>query len=407
MQQPLVTIVTPSLNQAQFLRATIESVLRQDYPRLEYIIMDGGSTDGSDTIAREYASRLTWISERDNGQSHAVNKGFRMAHGEIVAWLNSDDLLLDGAVSRAVQALEQHPAAGAVYGEGYLIDRDGNVTSRFPYSRPFDLWRLAHLSDYILQQSVFFRRSVFDAVGFLREDLHYTMDWDLLIRIGKRFPLVFIPEYFGCLREYPEAKSFSGGVRRAREIRRVLREHTGLRFPPGWIVYGAEAYRQKWCETLRTNTPRLLSPLAHIVQSMVTFACGYVAGRTISLAQGWYADGWAGPKLKCMLPAGTRAVRIEGILPGTGWLAGQSIEVVSGGESLGHHRVAPGPFSFEVALPPTSREAPIDLELRASHAFVPAYSTSSSDFRQLCYILHGVNTSESAPVLERSAGATP
>jgi glycosyltransferase involved in cell wall biosynthesis len=396
MPQPSVTIVTPSLNQAHFLRATIESVLRQDYPHVEYIIMDGGSTDGSAAIAAEYGSRLTFISEKDNGQSEAINKGFRRARGEIVAWLNSDDVLLDGAISAAVRALTDHPRAGAVYGEGYLIDREGTITGRFPYTQPFDLWRLTYLSDYILQQSVFFRRSVFDVVGFLREDLHYTMDWDVLIRIGKKFPVVLIPEFLGCLREYPEAKSFSGGVRRAQEIRRILREHTGLRFPPGWIVYGLDTYRQIWCDRIRTKMPRVLSPIAGFAEQVLTYGCGYIIGRTLQMSQGLYTDGWAGPRVQFMLPAGDGSLRIEGMLPGTGWLSGQTLDVAACGRSLGRHRLIPGPFSLEIPVPQSLQGYALDLEIRASHTFVPAYSSSSTDLRQLCYLLHRVTWSQPA-----------
>src|SRR5436309_8624539 len=111
---PLFSVVTPSYNQGRFIRATIESVLSQDYPNLEYIIMDGGSADETASVVKEYASRLTFISEKDRGQSHAINKGFQMARGEILAWLNSDDLYLPGAVNRAVQAFHENPAAGAV-----------------------------------------------------------------------------------------------------------------------------------------------------------------------------------------------------------------------------------------------------------------------------------------------------
>lgn len=132
MSQPLVTIVTPSLNQGEFIRATIESVLAQDYPRIEYLIMDGGSTDQTASVAAEYSTRLTWISETDRGQSHAINKGFLRARGDIVAWLNSDDLLLPGAVAAAVAQFQQAGPAGAVYGEGYLMDRSGLSRRRFP-----------------------------------------------------------------------------------------------------------------------------------------------------------------------------------------------------------------------------------------------------------------------------------
>src|SRR5262245_2920980 len=127
MKKPLVSIVTPSYNQARFIRATIESVLSQDYPNIEYIIIDGSSTDKTASIAQEYAGRLTFISEKHRGQAHAINKGFRLARGELVSWLNSDDIILQGALSRAVSAFERRPTLGAVFGEGYLIDLFGNV----------------------------------------------------------------------------------------------------------------------------------------------------------------------------------------------------------------------------------------------------------------------------------------
>ena len=127
MPTPLVTIVTPSYNQGRFIRATIESVLSQDYGAIEYIVMDGGSTDNTAAVVREYSSRLKWISEKDRGQSDAINKGFRMAKGEIVSWLNSDDFILPGAVSLAVKAFERQPEIMAVYGEGYLIDENEKI----------------------------------------------------------------------------------------------------------------------------------------------------------------------------------------------------------------------------------------------------------------------------------------
>src|SRR5579862_2592962 len=149
--RPLVTIVTPSYNQGRFIRATIESVLSQDYPNVEYIVMDGGSTDDTASIVTPYLDRLTFISESDRGQSHAINKGFALARGSIVAWLNSDDLFLPGAISRAVEAFRARPDAAAVYGKGYQIDETGGIKSEFPHTQHFDRWKLVYFSDYILQ----------------------------------------------------------------------------------------------------------------------------------------------------------------------------------------------------------------------------------------------------------------
>ncbi|MEW5975387.1 MAG: glycosyltransferase family 2 protein [Acidobacteriota bacterium] len=252
---PLVSIVTPSFNQGRFIEETIQSVLSQDYSSLEYLVMDGGSTDNTLDVLRRYESRLRWVSEPDRGQSHAINKGFARARGEIVAWLNSDDTFVQGAVNKAVRHFQKNPDVMMVYGEGYLIDEQSQVKQRFPATEPFNLWRLIYYGDYILQQTVFMRKEVFDQVGMLDESLHYGMDWDLWIRIGKRFRIDYIPEFLGNLREYSAAKTFSGGLARFEELVRIMRRHGTRRYPPALFNYGWEPYQEAVVGTLRKRFP--------------------------------------------------------------------------------------------------------------------------------------------------------
>jgi hypothetical protein len=391
MSKPLVTVVTPSFNQGHFIRATIESVLSQDYPNIEYVIMDGGSTDETASVVKDYSSRLNFISEKDRGQSHAINKGFQMAKGSIVTWLNSDDLYLPGAIRTAVNSFQQSPSAGAVYGEGYLIDREGNTTSRFPCTEPFNLWKLVHLSDYILQQTVYFRKDVLDQVGYLDEDLHYSMDWDILIRIGLRYPLAYVPEYMGCLREYPEAKSSAGGIRRAKEIRNMLQRHTGMRISPGSVVYGLETYQKVWCGQIeRVCGP--MKPLAGKLQSVVRLAAGTVIGRTIRNSQGWYSDGWAGRVVRFMLPPGGSAFAIEGNLPGWPRLVGQTLRIRANRTWIGKFNVPCGDFRLNVDLPPELHDQLLRLTIVASKWFMPGRFALRGDHRHLAFLLKTIRS---------------
>ena len=389
-----VTIVTPSYNQGRYIRATIESVLAQDYPRLEYLIMDGGSRDETAAVARDYTGRLTFVSEPDRGQSHAINKGFRRARGEIVAWLNSDDLLLPGAVSRAVAALESNPAAAAVYGEGYRLDAAGRQTGRFPATEPFNLWKLLYLSDYVLQQTLFFRKPAIEEVGYLDESLHYVMDWDILIRIARRRPLVYIPEYLGCLREYPEAKSFAGGKARIRELGAMLRRHTRRRYPPGYLAYALDDLQKRWLRALQ-RAPRAPRMAAGALVYGVT---AYAIMRLLRDSQGWLPDGWASPRVHWMLPPGRGPVVIRGRIPeGEARLCGQELAVSAGKQALARAPIGPGEFRVEV--PVASSDAPLALELRARRWYRAPFAERGT-VRRRAYLLESVAWAE-----EHSAGA--
>jgi glycosyltransferase involved in cell wall biosynthesis len=223
---PQICVVTPCLNQAPFIEATVRSVLLQGYPALEYVLVDGGSTDGSLDVIRRYAPHLTaWTSEADRGQSDAINKGIRMGRGEIVAWLNSDDLYEPRALEFAAAEFADHPDLVLLYGDCLNIDPQGQVFS-VSHSRPYQRDRLIrHWPNYIPQPTAFFRRKAFEAVEGLDISLHYAMDYDLWIRLGAVGPAAFLPRALARFRVHPASKTGAGAVTYWPEMRRVSRRH--------------------------------------------------------------------------------------------------------------------------------------------------------------------------------------
>lgn len=180
---PRISIVTPSYNQGRFIEETIRSVLLQGYPNLEYFIIDGGSTDESVEIIRKYEPWLTyWVSERDKGQSDAINKGFSRSTGEILAWLNSDDIYLPGAFKGAATAIEAHPSASLVYAKSLMTDDRGKTLKLI--GEPFDLIMMLTKDNLIPQPSAFIRRRCADQIGLLNLNFHFMMDWDYWLRLS-------------------------------------------------------------------------------------------------------------------------------------------------------------------------------------------------------------------------------
>jgi glycosyltransferase involved in cell wall biosynthesis len=190
-RNPLVSIITPSYNQAIFLEQTILSVLKQEYEPIEYLIVDGGSTDGSLDIIKRYKDHLTWwVSEPDAGQAEAINKGLKRAEGEIVAWLNSDDLYMPSAVSRAVAVLQQNQKLGMVFGDALSIDSTGKPINKITFGD----WGLRELVRFriICQPTVFMRRTVLEKAGYLDTTYHFMLDHHLWIRIARLAPIMNI-----------------------------------------------------------------------------------------------------------------------------------------------------------------------------------------------------------------------
>jgi glycosyltransferase involved in cell wall biosynthesis len=226
VRPPLISIVTPSFNQGRFLGETLNSVLTQKYPSLEYLVMDGGSTDESVAVIRAREKELTyWRSEPDHGQAEAINQGFQRANGVILGWLNSDDLHRDDTLRLVADALAGCEDDAVVFYGGCELFQDGGTASELRSAVPFDEARL-QMTDFIDQPSVFFTRSAWDRVGPLDESLHYAFDWDWFLRAAKCCRFQRCDEVLSRYRIHRLHKTGSGGLRRWEEMSEVVRRHS-------------------------------------------------------------------------------------------------------------------------------------------------------------------------------------
>lgn len=252
---PLVTVVTPSRNQGAYLEEAIQSVLSQDYPRVEYIIVDGASNDETLSIIHKYQDRLAWwVSEEDRGQTDAINKGFSHARGEIFAWLNSDDSYLPGAISAAVRAFVSCPDCGLVYGKANYVDVDGNSIGSFP-SAQTSLGLLRQGYVHIPQQAAFFQARLWGEAGPLDPSLYFAMDYELWLGIAQRARIKFVPQVWANFRLHDDAKTIAADERCWPEMLRIHYRNGGSFFS----VIQAKYYARKLVgPMLRWRRRRLL-----------------------------------------------------------------------------------------------------------------------------------------------------
>lgn len=215
---PRISIITPSFNQGCFIEETIRSIILQNYPNIEYIIIDGGSSDETVSIIKKYAPWISyWVSEPDKGQTHAINKGFSMATGQIMAWINSDDLLMPNALAQcALQIALEYP--DWLIGACNIVNRNGH------YKRTQNIFQISektffeYQTNYIPQPSTFWNRLMWDAVGELKIGLHYVMDVDLWFRMLQIAEPKIYPQPLSQYREHSETKSIQASERSAREF---------------------------------------------------------------------------------------------------------------------------------------------------------------------------------------------
>jgi len=229
IQLPVLSIITPSLNQGTYLEKTILSVKNQDYHSIEHIVVDGGSTDGTVDLLKQYEGRynLRWVSEPDEGQADAIRKGFRLAKGDFLCWLNADDVYVSlKTVSRALAFFNEYPTMDAVTGGGVYIDEEGHWTGLIEASPNRCSFHFLRYMDAILQPATFFKKRVLETVR-MDTSLHYGFDWDFFIQLSKHYNLLAVPEIWAGYRMGRHNKTVTGGAARVRELREVTKRYLG------------------------------------------------------------------------------------------------------------------------------------------------------------------------------------
>jgi glycosyltransferase involved in cell wall biosynthesis len=234
----LVTIITPSFNQGKYLAETIQSVLSQDYANLEYIVIDGGSTDNSLEVIHSFESRLAyWVSEPDRGQTDAINKGFARAKGQILGWINSDDTYNPGAIKQAVQYFQDHPKVGVVYSDLNFMDAESRIIGKFPAAQT-DLARLRRGYVHIPQPATFIRAELWRQVGPLDPTFFFAMDYDLWVRLAHITRFRYVPgQVWANFRLHTGAKTVDADERCWPEMLRVHYRDGGSFFAPIVMKY--------------------------------------------------------------------------------------------------------------------------------------------------------------------------
>lgn len=324
---PLVTVVTPSFNQADFIERTIQSVLSQDYSPIEYIVMDGGSTDGTLEILKKYEGRLTWFSEKDRGQADAVNKGWSRAKGSILGWLNSDDTYAPGAIRKVVDFMARHPDAGMVYGDACYIDAEDGLIEPY-FTEPFSLDRLAE-NCFICQPAAFLRADVFRTVGPLDISLNFALDYEYWIRIAKSFPVRKMDDPLANSRLHGACKSVSQRRQTHGEAIAVVRKYFGD-VPLSWI-YG--------------------------------YARDLASSKLTCHLEGAHSDGWASQRL-AVSNAPSGRLMIEGDSP-----TNLKIRILVNDRFAWESEVSEGHFIIEGPL--ASEEEALSLTVVSDRSFIP------------------------------------
>ncbi len=401
----MVSIVMPSLNQARFLRAALESVLGQSYQDLELIVADGGSTDGSVDILRSWAekdTRLRWAASPDTGPASAINQAVRSARGDIIGWLNADDLYTQDAVGSAQRTLQDNPALEMVYGEAIFIDELGDTKGRYPTKQPDVPLQFFADGCFICQPTVFLRREAWDKLGGLDETLATAFDFDLWIRVFQRWPgrIGFVDRVQAGSRQHADTITATKRRSVALEAVTILKHHLDLT-PAHWILTHIEeimaAHPDGSGRSLQEKIGTLLQE-ASMVMKPDDFHClqtRIAHDRRIPLAGPHsfidvYPDGWAGPRLTARFDRkASRGLRLKGS-SGLPPKSKHKIEIRESKCEIFQQKLS-GQADFELLLRPAGNSAlPVTtMEIASNKAFRPCDNEpGSTDARELSFRVH-------------------
>jgi glycosyltransferase involved in cell wall biosynthesis len=282
------SVVTPSYNQGQFIRATIESVLSQGVPDLQYLVVDGGSKDGTVAILEEYRGRLSFVSKPDQGTGDAVNKGLALCQAEIIGWLNSDDIYYPQTLPRVLELFELHPEVDVIYGRAHHIDEQGKVIEEYATAE----WSFEALTRHciISQPAAFFRRRVFEKYGLLAKAHKYCVDYEFWIRLGKngaRF--LFVPEFFAATRLHEQSKTCALRKKCHQDTNDILVKHLGY-LPAPWISNYAHIKAEESIQRSKSEPTFFFMLVVHYLLTDLRWN-KKISPSTIELFPEWIA-GW-------------------------------------------------------------------------------------------------------------------
>jgi glycosyltransferase involved in cell wall biosynthesis len=383
---PRVGIVTPSYQMARFLRETVESVLGQNYPHIDYFVADGGSTDGTRELLQGYAGKLRWHSKPDGGQGQAINQGFRETTGPVFAYLNADDTYLPGGVGKAAEAFRRFPNAGLIYGEGWHVDELGRRLERYA-SEEFDWWALSRRC-FICQPAAFVSREAFDTVGGIDESLHFALDYDLWIRIGREFHVRKHEDYLANSRMHGDNKTLSARRAVYGEIFRVARRHYGY-VPPEWVQGYACHLLDRKDQFFERSRPTTVSRLLSLAKGMTLNS-----GRRRQYWREWkrewgigepftgkWEDGWISNRYqsRCTVGPADARVRVAGRHEAPIRRLRLRLEV-DGQEVAARSLESAGPFTMEAPLPSGMRGRQCEVVITADRTWRPI---RGGDYRRL------------------------